>query len=84
MNGINTGKVIIGGAYFGQKRCLSDEEVKMQSVLLAEMPANALNRAAIVSMSPEVWQYMPEAKKTQPRPFYRFRDFVSKILWGKK
>lgn len=80
MNGINTGKLIIGSAYFGQKRQLSDEECKMQSVLLAEMPANAINRAAIVSLSPEVWQYIDQGKKTSHGPFKRFRDFLSRFV----
>lgn len=80
MNGINTGKVIIGSAYFGQKRNLNDEELKMQSVLLAEMPGNAANRAAVLSLSPEAYQHMGQHEKTQQKPFKRFREFLSRLV----
>lgn len=80
MNGINTGKVIIGSAYFGQKRRLNDEELKMQSVLLAEMPGNAANRAAVLGLSPQAYQHIGQQEKTQHRPFKRFRDFLSRFV----
>lgn len=79
MNGINTGKVIIGSAYLGEKRRLSDEELKMQSVLLAEMPGNAVNRAAVLGLSPQAYQHIGQHEKTQQKPFKGFRDFFSKI-----
>lgn len=79
MNGINTGKVVIGSAYLGQKRQISHEEAIMQRIILAQMPANAINRAAIVSLSPEAYHHIPKAEKTPPRPFKRFRDFLSKV-----
>lgn len=80
MNGINTGKVIIGSAYLGEKRRLSDEELKMQSVLLAEMPGNALNRAAVLGLSPQAYQHIGQNEKTQQKPFKRFRDFLSRLV----
>lgn len=80
MIGINTGKVMIGAAYLGKKRDLSNDEMQIQSVLLAEMPGNALNRAAIVSLSPEAYQCIPKAEKTAPRPFKRIRSFLQKVM----
>lgn len=80
MNGINTGKIIIGSAYTGEKRRISHEEAVMQRIILAQMPANALNRAAIVSLSPEAYHHIPKAEKMPPRPFYRFREFLTKIV----
>ena len=80
MIGINTGKVIIGSAYMGKKRQMTWDEEQMQSVLLAEMPANALNRAAIVSLSPEAYHHIPKAEKTQPSAFKRFSDFLSRVV----
>lgn len=79
MNGINTGKVVIGSAYMGQKRQIAYEEAVIQRIILAQMPANAINRAAIVSLSPEAYQHIPKAEKTPPRPFKRFREFLQKI-----
>ena len=80
MNGINTGKVVIGGAYLGQKRQISQEEAVIQRIILAQMPGNAVNRAAIVSLSPEAYQHMPRVEKTSPRPFKRFREFLMKVV----
>ena len=79
MNGINTGKLIIGSAYTGQKRRLSHEEAIMQRIILAQMPANAVNRAAVVSLSPEAYHHIPKAEKTQPSAFKRFREFLSRV-----
>lgn len=79
MNGINTGKLIIGSAYMGEKRKISYEEAVMQRIILAQMPANAINRAAIVSLSPEAYHHIPKAEKTQPSAFKRFRDFLSRV-----
>lgn len=82
MNGINTGKVIIGSAYTGEKRRLSHEEAIMQRIILAQMPANAVNRAAIVSLSPEAYHHIPKWEKTQPSAFKSFLGFLSKIVKG--
>jgi hypothetical protein len=79
MNGINTGKIIIGCAYTGEKRRISLDEAVMQRIILAQMPGNALNRAAIVSLSPEAYHHIPRAEKTQPSAFKRFRDFLSLV-----
>ena len=79
MNGINTGKLIIGSAYVGQKRQIGHEEAIMQRIMLAQMPANAVNRAAIVSLSPEAYHHIPKAEKTPPSAFKRFRDFLSRV-----
>ena len=49
----------------------------MQRIILAQMPANAINRAAIVSLSPEAYHHIPKAEKTRPSVFKRFRDFLS-------
>lgn len=80
MNGINTGKLIIGCAYTGEKRRISQEEAVMQRIILAQMPANAINRAAIVSLSPEAYHHIPKAEKTHPRPFYRFVGFLKRVM----
>lgn len=80
MIGINTGKIVIGSAYVGKKRQMTWDEEQMQSVLLAEMPANALNLAAIVSLSPSAYQHLGQAEKTQQRPFKRFRVFLAKVI----
>jgi hypothetical protein len=79
MNGINTGKLIIGSAYTGEKRRISPEDAVLQRIILAQMPANAANRAAIVSLSPEAYQHIPMAEKTQPSAFKRFREFLSRV-----
>lgn len=79
MNGINTGKLIIGSAYIGQKRQIGHEEAVMQRIILAQMPANAVNRAAIVSLSPEAYQHIPKAEKTPQKPFKRICDFLSRV-----
>lgn len=79
MNGINTGKLIIGSAYAGQKRQISHEEAIMQRIILAQMPANAVNRAAIVSSTPEAYQHICSTEKTQHISFKRFRDFLSRV-----
>jgi hypothetical protein len=79
MNGINTGKIIIGCAYTGEKRRISPEDAVMQRIILAQMPANAVNRAAIVSLSPEAYHHIPKAEKTQPSAFKRFRDFLARV-----
>ena len=79
MNGINTGKVVIGSAYMGQKRQIGHEEAVIQRIILAQMPANAVNRAAVVSLSPEAYHHIPKAEKTQPNAFKRFRDFLSRV-----
>lgn len=79
MNGINTGKIIIGSAYTGEKRRISHEEAVMQRIILAQMPANAINRAAIVSLSPEAYHHIPKAEKTPPRPFKRVLDFFRQV-----
>lgn len=79
MNGINTGKIIIGSAYVGQKRQISYEEAVMQRIILAQMPANAVNRAAVVSLSPEAYHHISKAEKTQPSAFKRFREFLSRV-----
>lgn len=42
MNGINTGKLIIGSAYTGEKRRLSHEESIMQRIILAKCPQTRL------------------------------------------
>lgn len=80
MIGINTGKIVIGSAYMGKKRQMTWDEEQMQSVLLAEMPANALNRAAIVSLSPSAYQHLAKTEKTQHKPFKRFRAFLAKVV----
>lgn len=80
MNGINTGKIIIGSAYTGEKRRISYEEAIMQRIILAQMPGNAINRAAIVSLSPEAYHHIPKAEKTPPRPFYRFVGFLKRVM----
>lgn len=80
MIGINTGKIVIGSAYIGKKRKMTWDEEQMQSVLLAEMPANALNRAAVVSLSPSAYQHLGQAEKTQHKPFKRFRAFLEKVV----
>jgi hypothetical protein len=80
MIGINTGKIVIGSAYMGKKRQMTWDEEQMQSVLLAEMPSNALNRAAIVSLSPSAYQHIGQAEKTQHNPFKRFRAFLAKVV----
>jgi hypothetical protein len=79
MNGINTGKIIIGCAYTGEKRGISPEDAVMQRIILAQMPANAVNRAAIVSLSPEAYHHIPRAEKMPPSAFKRFRDFLSRV-----
>lgn len=79
MIGINTGKIVIGSAYVGKKRQMTWDEEQMQSVLLAEMPANALNRASVVSLSPSAYQHLGQAEKTQQKPFKRFRAFLAKV-----
>ena len=79
MNGINTGKLIIGCAYTGEKRRISPEDAVMQRIILAQMPANAVNRAATVSLSPEAYQHIPREEKMPPNPFKRFRDFLSRV-----
>ena len=79
MNGINTGKLIIGSAYTGEKRRISPEDAVMQRIILAQMPANAVNRAAIVSLTPEAYQHIPREEKTAPSAFKRFRDFLSRV-----
>jgi hypothetical protein len=79
MNGINTGKLIIGSAYTGEKRRISPEDAVLQRIILAQMPANALNRAAIVSLSPEAYQHIPREEKTPPSAFKRFREFLSRV-----
>lgn len=80
MNGINTGKLIIGSAYTGEKRRLSHEEAIMQRIILAQMPANAVNRAAIVSLSHEAYHHIPKAEKTHQSAFKSFLGFLSKIV----
>lgn len=80
MNGINTGKIIIGSAYMGQKRQIGYEEAIMQRIILAQMPANAINRAAIVSLSPEASHHIPKAEKTPQSAFKRFREFLSRAV----
>ncbi len=80
MIGINTGKIVIGSAYMGKKRQMTLDEEQMQSVLLAEMPANALNRAAIVSLSQSSYQNLGQTEKTQHKPFKRFRAFLAKVV----
>lgn len=79
MIGINTGKIIIGSAYTGEKRRISHEDAVVQRIILAQMPANAANRAAIVSLSPEAYHHIPKAEKMQPSAFKRFRDFLSRV-----
>jgi hypothetical protein len=80
MIGINTGKIVIGSAYMGKKRQMTWDEEQMQSVLLAEMPSNALNRAAFVSLSPSAYQHIGQAEKTQHKPLKRFRAFLAKVV----
>lgn len=79
MNGINTGKIIIGSAYMGEKRRIGHEEAIMQRIILAQSPANAINRAAVVSLSHEAYHHIPKAEKTQPSAFKRFREFLSRV-----
>lgn len=82
MIGINTGKLIIGSAYTGEKRRISHEEEIMQRIILDQMPANAVNRAAIVSLSPEAYQHIGQQQKTQHKPFNRFREFFARVMRG--
>lgn len=80
MIGINTGKLVIGSAYFGQKRVLSNEELKIQSVLLAEMHSNAFKHPYIETFNANAYQHIGETKRTQQKPFKRLRAFCAKIV----
>lgn len=79
MIGINTGKIIIGSAYLGQKREIDCDQAKMQSLLLAQMPSGRVKTSQESIYLKKQYLGIGSTKKTQQKAFYAFSEFLRKL-----